>query len=299
MSKQEYPYTEGAPPPIEDDQYFQKLSSDYHSLLDAEGDNEEPVQKFFEENPCLVPGARADVIDNMPSGHGPLYGALITQPKIQGLKKRIPDFLWLAYDSLVFNPIFIEIESPNKRHFNGDGSTSRDFNQARTQIEEWQAVLNQPESQLAFYRDFGIPDFVRKKKWNPLYVLIYGRRSEFEGDDWLSQKRASLQSGNLRLMSFDRLTPTIAKRNYVCCEVSGGKFIAKTLSPTFTLGPNHESLLKIEGLTHAVDSMVYTSGKRKKFLKQKIPVCLEYLRSAASNNSFALPTPKSIVKRVE
>src|SRR5262245_29843168 len=93
---------------IED--YAASTEKQFHQLLDA-NPSEQDVQSFLEWNPTLVPGARTP---GSPSGHSPLHNALITQPKLPGLRSKLPDFMWIAFHSLAWFPTLIEIEQPNK-----------------------------------------------------------------------------------------------------------------------------------------------------------------------------------------
>jgi hypothetical protein len=116
-----YTFTENPPGPLDEEDYYNLVSTEFQRLLVDATDDEKQFQTFFERNPCYLPGARGE-FDFGPSGHGPHLEALITQPKLDGLVTRNPDFLWFAYDSIVLNPILIEIEAPGKKYFNQDGT---------------------------------------------------------------------------------------------------------------------------------------------------------------------------------
>jgi hypothetical protein len=117
------------------DAYAAKVSVDYAALLNADPD-ETIVQHFLEANPCLVPGMRS--LDVLPSTF-PNHALLISQPMLPGLSSKVPDFLWIAYNSVGIYPTFIEIERPGKVIFNADGSPSAKFTQASHQLVQWKA----------------------------------------------------------------------------------------------------------------------------------------------------------------
>lgn len=125
--------------PDSDHLYLNTGYNDYQILLKNHGNDEDKFQEFFEKNPGFIPGAF-----NMfgESGHGSLRLALISQPKIAGLFDRFADFMWLAKDSMNFNPIIVEIEAPNKKLFTKNGTPHSDFTKAKNQLTEWKTLID-------------------------------------------------------------------------------------------------------------------------------------------------------------
>lgn len=96
--------------------------TEWRGLLDA--DPAEPeVQTFLERHPSLIPGAT----DNIgPHGHhGVCWGAVIKQPELPGLDRRVPDFMWVRRDTAAVRPILVEIEAPSKRWVHREPLTQR------------------------------------------------------------------------------------------------------------------------------------------------------------------------------
>lgn len=273
-----YEFTEKAPPILDEREYLARSTSDFQKILRENPEDEPTFQKFFELNPCFVPGARDEFSGVGPSGHGPHLEALIRQPQITGLINRIPDFMWLASDSVYFTPVIVEIEASTKKYFKKDGRPTSDFAQAKHQLEEWQAILSRPENVLRFYQDFSIPQDLRELTFHPYFILVYGRREEYSNNTLLKQKRAAIAGKDQTIMSYDRINPQIARRNFVCCDVKNGRYIARNLGPTFRIGPYEDQLLDIDNLVEAVDQTAYISDERKKFLKEKLPYCLKFMR---------------------
>jgi hypothetical protein len=279
MSK--YEFSINPPKPISHKEYQTVATQEFKRLLEKFPNDEKAFQQFFEKNPGFLPGARAE-FDYAPSSHGPHLDALITQPKINGLVMRNPDFLWFAYDSMVLSPILIEIEAPSKKYFKKDGCPTASFNNAKNQLDEWKTILSRPENILKFLNEFNLPKDLQDLYFKAYFVLIYGRRQEFAGNPWLTQKRSHLlsQSENQILMTYDRLQLQVMdSRNFRCCEVKMGRYIAKYLSPIFRLEILDSELLQIENLDKAIDQMMSTSNERKEFLIFKLPVLLDYLNS--------------------
>ncbi|WP_268329553.1 Shedu anti-phage system protein SduA domain-containing protein [Bacillus inaquosorum] len=110
-----YNLVSDSPEPLKWEDYEKKVLDDYRILLQQQSENEKVFQDFFEKNPAMLPGAYGFFGE---SGHAPYNNVLITQPVLQGLITKVPDFLWIASDSLNIYPIFIEIEAPSKKWFN-------------------------------------------------------------------------------------------------------------------------------------------------------------------------------------
>jgi hypothetical protein len=283
------------PPVIEPERYKFLVMEEFQRLLSDNASDEKAFQNFFEQNPCMLPGSRSE-FDFGPSGHGPEHQALITQPKIRGIIKRQPDFMWLSYDSMTFCPVLIEIEAPAKKYYNRDGTVTKEFSKAKNQLDEWATVFHQTDYVSAFYSDFDICKDLRKSVFKPCYVLIYGRRSEYIHDQTLKNKRFTLvdKSSRQYLMSYDRIEPIFLNNSYVTCTVKDGKFFAKNISPTMTLGPMESQLLEIKKLVEAVDNMVYTTDERKVFLKKRIPYWVDKIKEL--NRKSAPFSSKDITK---
>lgn len=204
------------------------------------------------------------------SGHYPYMDALISQPEIGGIFRRRPDFVWLANDSLTFVPVFIEIEKPSKRMFNKDGTTTAEFNQALGQIHEWQYLLNQPTNRQLLYEYFNVPLEIREKTFMPQYLLVYGRRNEYQGNKMLTGIRAAQKNSNIDIMSFDRLRPISDYRQFVTCKLSGGVYTVKNIPPTYRYRVDcAEELVRMHGFYEKIDNMKYTTEQRKEFLRYR------------------------------
>jgi hypothetical protein len=250
--------------------YAAETEAEYRALLDA-GGPEATFQRFLERNPCFVPGTWSP---GTPSGHVPLHYSLISQPELPGLRSRIPDFMWIASDSARWYPMLIEVERPDKRVFRKDGVPTAEFTQARNQLAQWRAWLSDPTNVLKFVADYGIPnDFVRHRVMEPHFILVYGRRAEFETDPERSKHRAALMpSPDETLVSFDRLRADANVWNAITVRATGnGRFSALSVMPTFSTGPIHaKRLLHIEGLEEVVLAEDRMSEPRRAFLARRL-----------------------------
>ena len=267
MLNKQYELIADAPKEIEWLKYYEKAMEEYNLLLDRNGNNEKVFQDFFEKNPSFIPGA-LEIFGH--SGHYPYMNTLITQPKIGNIMQRIPDFLWLAQDSLSFCPVFIEIESPNKRMFTKNKVVTAEFNQAMNQINEWRHILKNPTNLHLFYEYFDISKELMKKEFNPQFVLIYGRRIEYEEEELLRGIRAEQRRVNVDIFSYDRLKPISDYNQFTCTSVKDYKYTIKSIPPTFRYRADCADVLyKYKGFYDAIDNMEKTSEERKKFLKKR------------------------------
>ena len=267
MLVKQYDIIPDAPKAINMGEYIIKSDLKYKALLETEANKEHSFQHFLEENPAYVPGA-FEVFGL--SGHYPYMNCLITQPRINDKQLRIPDFMWLANDSLSFCPVLIEIEKPSKEQFRKDEINRFEFTQAYNQIIEWKAILSTISGQESFYERFSIDEENRKKEFKPQYILVYGRRSEYEKDEWLRRKRALFQNDDICIMSFDRLHASRDVYDLVTCTVSNGQYYVRYIPPTFVYRPVTSHVLqKWIGFTSALSRIPDISEERRVFLQNR------------------------------
>lgn len=159
-------------------------------LLVENAHDERAVHRFLEQHPCLLPGGEADAM-SIGGHHGPFPGAVITQAQLQGTFQRQPDFIWPNKVSGVFMPVFLELERPDKLWLREDRrQQTAEFSQAIAQAAEWRTWLDSDANRLVCYEVYGISDWIRADhKIEPVFRLVYGRRSEFVDDAQLTRQR--------------------------------------------------------------------------------------------------------------
>lgn len=267
--------------------YEKKSLKLYEKLLDEHGSNESKFQEFFEENPSFIPGAHS-AFNQHPSGHNPLHSCLFTQPKLPGVSERYPDFMWLSIDSSVFSPVFIEIEAPDKKLFTQKGVPTSLFTQANYQLLEWKALLSSPTNRTMFYEMYDVDSNARQLIFEPYYILIYGRRNEFENNvEWKKKRRLLLGGQNMFLMSFDRLGPNEYDSRFPTCIMKNRKTVCKVLGPSTKLVWWESShLANIENIEDGIKRMSFTPDHRKQFLEKNIHNFISSLKEDGSPNSI-------------
>jgi hypothetical protein len=221
---------------------------------------------------------------DLESGHFSFPGALIAQPKLQGLTVRIPDFMWIATTSDTILPVLIEIECPSKGWFTNKGQPTAYLTQARTQLAGWRSWFRKDVNQRWFQTFYQLPEeMLRRKVVRPAFVLIYGRRSEFEERADLNQLRAELPGEREFYMTFDRLSPDSHAAHYVTCrKPDPDGYNVVSVPPTFEWGPIlMPDRLLYRGLKSSFSSSEWTTDERRAFLIARHDYWMEWGRNGA------------------
>jgi Domain of unknown function (DUF4263) len=253
------------------DEYLDLLMGQWHALLDSPiSADEQLLHEFLERHPSLLPGS--DSVDGT-SGHLPFPMGIISKPKLPGLSDRQPDFMWIATNSVALHPILIEIETPHKKWFYGDrAEIHSDLTHAQGQLAEWRAWFRRGQNRTAFLDDYDIPHELRKRQFSPRFVLIHGRRADYEDSERRLQKRAELQREDERLMSFDRLDPANYGELYSCVRKTQDGYQIVAVPPCLGLIREAEDYRQSNGWDHALDNCGDMAPARRERLKEQIKI---------------------------
>jgi hypothetical protein len=271
---------EKGPAPVDEKVHQIATNQKFKELL-AASPSEKDMQAFLERHPALVPGSRTP---GNSSGHYPLHCALITQPKLQGLTTRIPDFMWISTHSAGWFPTLIEIESPEKKLFTKAGHPTRHFTQARSQLEQWKTWFSNSTNVQTFIEMYRVPEYMKSGRQMQLHmILVYGRREEFESNYTLSKERHSLNVPGMEIMSFDRLSYERDLNQAITVRMrKDNRYEAIYVPPTFTLGPNlSDRLTSVIGIEVAIENNDEIASDRKSFLRRRIPYWENWQNSGA------------------
>lgn len=286
-----YAFAPTAPTRADVSAYVDWLSQRWPKVLDTHASNEKAIQEFLERHPCMVPGFKGVPINEYNQGwlydianhdgfahNGPIHHALFTQPRFAGYDARIADFMWLNHNSASFEPTFVEIETPAKRWFNKDGTTSQALNHTMDQLADWRLWLEDHGNRRQFARFFKIsPHFLTDFSFRPRFILVMGRRDEFSGNPRLNQKRGTVVRDWIsRAMTFDALIPfeQAAEYGVVTFQARTAGFQLKGIPPTLQLGPavatakHYDTFASWEGV---LDNAEFLSKQRRDFLRERIP----------------------------
>ncbi len=184
-----YKLEKNAPSAISWDEYEKDALRKWNELISGpESGDEGVIHKFLEQNPSFVPGA----FSFPASGHAPVFGGVFSKPPLTGVGMRIPDFMWLATATDIIYPVFIEIETPEKHWFTKTGQPKAEWTLARNQIVTWKKWFNNAANKAVFLQNYGLSTEFRYFEIKPQFVLVYGRRKEFDENPHLRGVRALL-----------------------------------------------------------------------------------------------------------
>lgn len=217
----------------------------------------------------MVPGAYG--IMGGESGHYPRFCGVITQPPLPSYDRRVPDFMWLARDSNTDQSVLIEIEAPSKRWFTKSGAPTAALTQALHQINEWKAWFDVPRNVESFKDFYRFESGWHSRRFQPSFLLIYGRRAEANANPRNVQQRAHMFSENVFGCTFDRLHPNPKAEPLVCLKsVRPGDFEVVSVPATLRWRPGlaHERAL-VSGWDTAIHHNSHISTRRKEFLVRR------------------------------
>jgi hypothetical protein len=179
--------------------------------------------------------------------------------------------MWIAMDSGSLYPILIEIETPHKKWFRGKrADIHSDFTHAQAQLAEWRAWCNKGYNRTAFLEYYEVPQPMARLQMSPRFVLVHGRRSDFEGDPLRTEKRAELARDGETLMSFDRLSPVMGSRLYASVVKQKDGFIAKRVPAAWVLQNLGEPYTPVSGWLKAIAASPDMAGARRDFISSEL-----------------------------
>jgi hypothetical protein len=243
---------------------------------------EADVQAFLERHPCMAPGPAGYWSGAGYLGtHGPMHNLLFSQPPLPGIRRPIPDLMWINRDSEHISPVLIELESPYKPWFTKSGEQSSELTQALGQLATWQRWFSEPANAINFGSLYRIESrLLDSHVFAPLFLLVFGRRDDLERDTDLAKQRGFMKPAHVQWMTYDRLAPHNEASDAVCVRVHGRRFEVMSVSPTITLGPsNARSLLEVDGLREAINANSAIRPARRKFLLDRLSYWEDWARS--------------------
>jgi hypothetical protein len=256
-------------------EYHDEVTSQWYTLLKSNPE-EDAVQAFLELHPAMVPGGSGDV---GPGGHhGSEMGAVFTRPKLKGDGRDfVPDFMWVTRSSGLITPILIEIEKPSKRWFTKAGRPTADFTAAHDQLNDWRSWFERDANGSLFRNTFLVGERYANRPLRPQYVLIYGRKSEFDGSgghsnpDEIRHKRDGQLRPDEAFMTFDSLRPRYDHANSVTVMMTAKGPIAYAFSPVYQTSPSNtgHAALTLGDPMEALGRTVMMSDERKAYLAER------------------------------
>jgi hypothetical protein len=248
-------------------EYADRVSTEWTRIL-SRSRSERTIRRFLEQHPSLLPGAFSFPM----SGSYPVRAALITKPPLQTTVRRVPDFMWLAADSATLYPVLIEIETPSKKWFNSRGVPTQQFTQAVSQLREWRAWFNKRNNQAVFMQQFDIPEDFDRGRFRPQFVLIFGRRAEFDERPYLRALRAAHEQPEEAFVTFDRLKPQRSQDEFICIRRRPQWYECVAVPAPLRMNPSVAmQWVDVRGLPQAIRRCEWMTPERRAFLADRIP----------------------------
>jgi len=182
------------------------LLNDYNDLIEQKP-REQEVQEFLENNTHLLP---REFVQN----HGIHFSLCLR--KVRFGSEYISDFMYLSKSTASWNCVLIEIEKPQSKYFKGkEAKYHSNFADALQQINDWRAWFSTAGNKEYFFgNSIGfLKTPISHTQINMKYVLVHGRRSEFETNLIRLNKVNSEQRDDFRIMSFDSLAEDLSSKN--------------------------------------------------------------------------------------
>ena len=264
MFQKNFEIAKDAPPPMAWTNYEKLILEEWKTLLSSgKFKDEKRFQDFFEQHPCMLSG-----VYGLLSSPDVFPSALISKPVLPDFTRKIPDFMWITFDSVNIYPILIEIESPAKQWFTEKGRPRAALTQAHDQLKEWKTWFSKPRNAASFADYYNLPPGLRGLFLKPSYALIYGRRGEANRNTHLAEKRTHLQGENEFLMTFDRLKPSPNASHVISIKIDKDGYYAISIPPTIYLDPFtvKERWRLVRHKEEAAMVSPYLSKERREFL---------------------------------
>lgn len=193
-----------------DKEFESRVLEEYHELLDElteAGGQEQRIHEYFEKRPLLLPGIYGV---HEKTNHGVFGHKIFSKFQLNGgIFRRIPDFLFVTKTSVQLQVVFIEIEDPSKKIFTEKDYFNADFNQAYQQLEDWEQWFQHGTNQTVLRDSLNSVidhSMMARLPMKAEFVLVYGRRSEYENMNMRIQRLSQKNKAPFKVMSFDRLT---------------------------------------------------------------------------------------------
>jgi hypothetical protein len=186
-------------PTAEEEDARAKLTKKYLSLLNKADVTEMSVKPFLDQNPSFIPTPWM-------LNHQLHFGIILPQFSLSvGLKT---DYVYLTKSSTSWWCVLIEFESPASKFFtnsNGVGIHS-DLTRGLNQIDAWRDYLKHNKDSFLAELD-PIRQPLNKNHVDFRYVLVMGRRSEFENSKKKLERYSEYETGDryndVRVLTYD------------------------------------------------------------------------------------------------
>ena len=198
-----------------------KALTDEFLLLLEQAHGEQIYQAFMERNPQFIP---REFIQN----HGLHLNIVIR--KLSLAKDYTTDFFYLSKSSGDWHCVMVEIEKPHSKYFrSGSNDFHCDFLDALSQVDRWRAWFENASNKSAFVNStiqpLRVPDGMTRNPCHIKYVLVHGRRSEFEKSEIRTALIRTQERDDFKILSFDSLAEDVSGKTDLYVGVRRNEFI--------------------------------------------------------------------------
>jgi hypothetical protein len=192
----------------------ERLRADFLALLDKE-EREQVYQDYIERHTRLVP---REFVQN----HGIHFSMVLRKVPFGADFKS--DLFYLSKSSDDWNAVFIELEKPQSRFFkDGSNDFHPDFVQALQQVNQWKAWFLIEGNQRAFLNGtidaIRLPPVMARNPTYNKYVLVFGRRSEYAGNQQRQALVKGLETDDFKIISYDSLAEGLQHKHELFAAV--------------------------------------------------------------------------------
>ena len=183
----------------------QAIKEEYLKLL-GENHEEQVYQSFLEKHTGFIP---RKFVQN----HG-IVLSLVLRKLPFGPDYKTDFFFSKSTDD--WNAVFIELEKPSSRFFRGNTNEFHaDFSKALQQINQWKAWFLSDQNKGSFLSTVSAIQVPRHMARNPTfnkYVLVYGRRGEYEGNEDRRRLVRASETDDFKIITFDSLAEDLTRK---------------------------------------------------------------------------------------
>jgi hypothetical protein len=134
----------------------------------------------------------------------------------------------LSKSSADWNGVLVEIEKPHSRYFRDNTNEFHaDFLKALQQIGQWRGWFSNSENHSAFFNTtlshVRLP--LEKNPCHVKYVLVFGRREEFETNSTRRQLISAQERDDFKILSYDSLFEDLNSKNELYVGIRRNEFL--------------------------------------------------------------------------
>jgi Domain of unknown function (DUF4263) len=180
--------------------------TEYLRLLQEEH-KEQVYQTFMEKHTCFIP---REFVQN----HG--IGCGIVLRKLAFGADYKSDFFFFSKSSDDWNAVFIELEKLSSQFFRGNTDDFHpDFLKAVQQIKQWKAWFLSDQNKGSFLSTVSaiqVPEHMANNPTYNKYVLVFGRRSQYEGNENRRRLVSANEEADFKIITFDSLMEDLSAK---------------------------------------------------------------------------------------